>query len=215
MHNPGLEPMLKRSPSAVSFLVLLGLVTLCCALPSSAQSRAEIILLNGKIITGDATFSYQEALAITDGRIVALGSVEDIEKLAGPNTLRIDLGGKTVIPGLADNHLHSLGGGPGVDLSRTRTLEELLEAISVRVKQSDSGELVITNSNWHEAQSLTCSGRACPSLASRPAREASSSEERQSSVLRCGCRLTNSDGRSVEHASRTADSHSAQELTFM
>lgn len=144
--------MLKRSPLAVMTPVVLGLVTVCCGLSLSAQSPAETILLTGKIITVDATFSYQEALAIADGRIVALGSAEDIEKLAGPNTRRIDLGGKTVIPGLADNHFHSIGGGPGVDLSRTRTLQELLEAISVRVNQSESGELVTTNSNWHEAQ---------------------------------------------------------------
>ena len=144
--------MLNRSPIASRIPAVLWLATLCCALPLLAQFPAETILFNGKIITVDQTFSYQEALAIADGRIVDLGSDEDIERLAGPNTRRIDLGGKTVIPGLADNHLHSIGGGPGVDLSGTRNLEELLEAIALRVRQSGSGELVMTNSNWHEAQ---------------------------------------------------------------
>ena len=144
--------MLNRCPISVERPVVFWLGLLCFTLPLWAQSPADTILYNGKIVTVDQTFSYQEALAIADGRIVDLGSDEEIEKLTGPNTRRIDLGGKTVIPGLADNHLHSIGGGPGVDLSRTRTFEELLEAISVRVRQSRSGELVMTNSNWHEAQ---------------------------------------------------------------
>ena len=142
--------MFKKSP--IVTIPVFWMATVCWVFPLLAQSPVETILVNGKIVTVDATFSYQEALAIADGRIVALGSSEEIEKLAGPNTRRVDLGGKTVIPGLADNHLHSIGGGPGVDLSGTRTLQELLQAISIRVRRSGSGELVVTNSNWHEAQ---------------------------------------------------------------
>src|SRR6185369_6961499 len=67
-------------------------------------------------------------------------------------TTTIDLHGQTVIPGLADNHLHDAGGGPGVDLSRVRTMEELLAAIATRVKQARPGDVVVTNSDWHEAQ---------------------------------------------------------------
>ena len=64
----------------------------------------------------------------------------------------IDLRGQTVIPGLADNHLHDAGGGPGVDLSRVRTMDALLAAIAARVKQVRPGDVVTTNSDWHEAQ---------------------------------------------------------------
>ena len=104
--------MFKKSP--IVTIPVFWMATVCWVFPLLAQSPVETILVNGKIVTVDATFSYQEALAIADGRIVALGSSEEIEKLAGPNTRRVDLGGKTVIPGLADNHLHSIGGGPGV-----------------------------------------------------------------------------------------------------
>jgi predicted amidohydrolase YtcJ len=58
----------------------------------------------------------------------------------------------TVVPGLTDNHLHSAGGGPGVDLSRTRTLDEVLKAVGDRVKRAEPGEVVISNNDWHEAQ---------------------------------------------------------------
>src|SRR5581483_7911512 len=60
--------------------------------------------------------------------------------------------GRTVIPGLADDHLHDAGGGPGVDLSRTRSLRDLLDAIAARVERSAPGDIVVTNSDWHEAQ---------------------------------------------------------------
>ena len=80
-------------------------------------------------------------VAIGDG-IVVRDSIKSIS----------DLRGRTVVPGLADDHFHSAGGGPGVDLSRVRSLDELLKAIADRIKQSRPGELIITNSDWHEAQ---------------------------------------------------------------
>jgi len=80
---------------------------LALALPASAQN-ADAILLNGKILTVDPRFSTREALAIRDGRILALGSSADIKKLAGPKSRVIDLQGRTVIPGLIDNHIHAI-----------------------------------------------------------------------------------------------------------
>ncbi len=57
-----------------------------------------------------------------------------------------------MIPGLADGHLHDAGGGPGVDLSRARSIDDVLRAIGERVKQTRPGEVIVTNSDWHEAQ---------------------------------------------------------------
>jgi predicted amidohydrolase YtcJ len=120
-------------------------------LPLAAQ-EPETILYNGKIVTVDANFSYAQAIAIAGGKILAVGSDADVRKLAGTATKLVDLQGKTVIPGLSDNHLHSAGGGPGVDLSRVETLHELLEAIQARVLASNPGDLIVSNSDWHEAQ---------------------------------------------------------------
>ncbi len=64
----------------------------------------------------------------------------------------IDLGGRRVVPGLADNHLHSAGCGAGVDLSGARTLAEVLSAIAAAVREAAPGAVVLTNSDWHEAQ---------------------------------------------------------------
>lgn len=121
--------------------------------PLGAQTSApDLIFVNAKIYTVDAAFSTADALAITNGKFASVGPVAQVRNLAGPQTRIIDLRGKTVIPGLADNHLHSAGGGPGVDLSRARTLDEVLNLIAARVREAAPGEIVITNSDWHEAQ---------------------------------------------------------------
>ncbi|PYU33348.1 MAG: amidohydrolase, partial [Acidobacteria bacterium] len=80
---------------------------LLLALPAWPQN-ADTVLLNGKILTVDSQFSTREALAIRDGRIVALGGSAEMKKLAGPKSRVIDLQGRTVIPGLIDNHMHAI-----------------------------------------------------------------------------------------------------------
>jgi len=67
---------------------------------------ADMVLLNGKVITVDAANTIAQAVAVKDGRIQAVGADAAIRALAGPQTQTIDLGGKTVTPGLIDPHLH-------------------------------------------------------------------------------------------------------------
>jgi hypothetical protein len=73
----------------------------------------ETVLLHGRIITADAAGSVVQALAISDGKVSAVGSDADIAKLAGPNTRIIDLKGRTATPGLIDTHAHILSTGLG------------------------------------------------------------------------------------------------------
>src|SRR5262245_25161641 len=82
------------------------ILALCAAAPVAAQTPADTILVGGKIVTVDDRFSVTEALAIRNQRIVAVGSNAEIEKLKGPQTRTIELNGRTVIPGLIDNHSH-------------------------------------------------------------------------------------------------------------
>jgi len=112
----------------------------------------DIIFHNAKIVTVDRAFSYAQAAAVRDGRFVAVGTNADIRQLAGPGTRLIDLASRTVVPGLADNHLHNAGGGSGVDLSRARSLAEVLSAIAARAKTAPADAVIVTNSDWHEAQ---------------------------------------------------------------
>jgi hypothetical protein len=112
----------------------------------------DMILINGRVITVDRNFSIAEGVAISDDRILTTGNEDQLRSLAGPKTRIVDLKGNTVIPGLMDNHLHSAGGGPGVDLSRARSLADVDAAIAARVQQSSPGDIIVSNSDWHEAQ---------------------------------------------------------------
>jgi predicted amidohydrolase YtcJ len=129
--------------------VALSLLTIAAV---QSQPPADTILVNGHVITVDAAFSIAQAIAIRDGRFVAVGDNDAIRRLAGPATKRIDLHGQTVIPGLADGHLHDAGGGPGVDLSRARSIADVLASVAARVKPSAPGDVIVSNSDWHEAQ---------------------------------------------------------------
>jgi predicted amidohydrolase YtcJ len=112
----------------------------------------DFIYYNAKVVTVDDQFSYAQAVAIAGDKFTAVGTNDSVRELAGPNTKLVDLRGMTVIPGLTDNHLHNAGGGPGVDLSRTRSVDEVLKAVGDRVKRAEPGEVVLSNSDWHEAQ---------------------------------------------------------------
>jgi predicted amidohydrolase YtcJ len=90
--------------AAAAFLVFIFVI------PGYGQPP-DTILINGKILTGDAQFSVREALSIHDGRILALGTTADIRKTAGSSTRVIDLQRRTVIPGLIDSHLHAIRAG--------------------------------------------------------------------------------------------------------
>ena len=71
---------------------------------------ADLILHNGKIITVDSTLSIAEAVAVKDGRVVAVGRSADVlARERGAQTQIIDLKGQTVLPGLTDTHMHPLG----------------------------------------------------------------------------------------------------------
>jgi len=87
------------------FAVFLGAALLPAA-------DADLILYNGKIVTVDPNFSIRQAVAIKNGRIAAVGANQAILKAErGPSTRVIDLGGRTVLPGLIDSHLHPLEAG--------------------------------------------------------------------------------------------------------
>src|SRR4029077_10167901 len=83
-----------------------GLLAFFCTSGALAQRPADTIVTHGKILTVDAAFHTVQALAITNGRIVATGTSKAIARYAGRKTKVIDVAGATVIPGLIDNHFH-------------------------------------------------------------------------------------------------------------
>src|SRR5215813_2121778 len=138
------------------FVPLMVSVLVCLSVAGStvySQTKPpDLIIVNARIYTVDSNFSTAEAVAIADGKFTAVGTTAQVRKLGGPSTRILDAGGKTIVPGLQDNHLHNAGGGPGVDLFNSRTLEDVLVRIRARAQEAKPGAVVVTNADWHEAQ---------------------------------------------------------------
>ena len=124
------------------------------ATPALAQIP-DTVLLNGKIVTLEASGTL-EALAVADGKIVATGTSDEIGKLAGPMTRRIDLGGRTVIPGLIDSHMHAIRAAlfyaTEVNWIGTRTIPEAMERIAEKAKAAKPGDWIIVAGGWTPPQ---------------------------------------------------------------
>jgi predicted amidohydrolase YtcJ len=116
----------------------------------------EIILLNGKIVTGDERGTVQQAMAVIDGRIAAMGKSDEIRRLAGRTTRVVDLGGRTVIPGLIDSHIHAiraaLSYGTEVHWFGTSAVEQALERLRTAAKSAKPGAWLIVAGGWTEEQ---------------------------------------------------------------
>lgn len=98
----------EASVKKIIVLFIAALFILIPALAISAQNDPDAIYYNGKFSTMDAAGSVAGAVAVKDGKFLSIGNADDIKKLAGPGTKMIDLGGKTVIPGLIDAHCHPM-----------------------------------------------------------------------------------------------------------
>ena len=127
-------------------LALLGMLTGCGA--DLGVLRPDTILFNGKIVTVDADFSLAEAVAIKDGRFVAVGSNAQIRNLAGDLTEMVDLEGTTVLPGFNDPHLHFAHSLGFVEdeltgkFRNTQSIKEILAVVQEKIDQTPVGELV-------------------------------------------------------------------------
>jgi predicted amidohydrolase YtcJ len=119
-----------------------------------AQS-SDVILLHGKILTVDASDSIAQAIAVSNGRIVAVGSDADIQKLATPTTKIIDLHGRTATPGLIDTHAHLAVGGfdelYSIGLGDVTTIDEVKRRVQAAAAKRKPGEW-ITGAGWDEGK---------------------------------------------------------------
>ena len=137
-------------PARLGATALVGLLAAVTACAPDAPPAA-VVLVGGPVVTLEDE-EVAEGIAVRGDRIVAVGSEDVVRDLIGPDTRVVELAGRSVLPGLADNHLHSTGGGPGVDLSGARSIAEVLAAIRARVEETPAGGVVLTNSDWHEGQ---------------------------------------------------------------
>jgi predicted amidohydrolase YtcJ len=120
--------------------------------------KADILFVHANVYTGvpaNSEFSSilrEEAIAVRDERILAVGKTLDLAKFRGPQTQVIDLGGHFVMPGFNDAHLHLADAGMtklSVDLTGVKSLDELRDRIAKKVEQSSAGEW-IQGAGWDE-----------------------------------------------------------------
>ncbi|MFL5190229.1 MAG: amidohydrolase [Microvirga sp.] len=102
------------------------------------NASADLILFNGRITTLDRQAPEASALAIRDGRFVTVGDEKEVMNLAGPETRRVDLKGRRVIPGLIDSHMHIIRGGLNYNMElRWDGVRSLADAMRMLKEQVD------------------------------------------------------------------------------
>lgn len=131
-------------------LLMLSLLLLVSAVPALSQtSIVDVVFVNGAIWTVDKSMPNAEAVAVQGGRIVAVGSNEEIGKLAGAKTKRVDLHGKRMLPGFIDDHTHFMSGGfqlQSVDLRYAKSEQEFAALIKTRAEKNPGRW--ITGGDW-------------------------------------------------------------------
>jgi hypothetical protein len=147
-------------------LTLWAAAALCCAQPQSPPAttaaasgpKADIIFIHANVYTGvPATTQFssilrEEAIGVRGDRIQAVGKNVEIEKLKGPQTQVIDLGGHFVMPGFNDAHLHLADAGRqklNVDLTGVKTLDELRKRVAAKAGTAQPGEWIL-GGGWDE-----------------------------------------------------------------
>src|SRR5690606_10678667 len=99
--------------------------------PEDPMTHADLVFTGGPVFTATTVRSRTDAVAVRDGRIVALGS--DARELVGPRTEVVDLAGRLLVPGFQDAHVHPVSGGLELlrcDLNSASTPDEYLEVIA-------------------------------------------------------------------------------------
>ncbi len=150
--------------SRLRSLVLLALVAACgggsgevdFARSLAVKAPADMVLRGGKIITMDGEGSVKEALAIRDGRFIAVGTNRDMRPFTGPHTRAIELAGRTVIPGLIDSHVHAtaacLNWDSEIHWERARSLVDGLKQIENAAKSRPAGSWIVVGGGWVPTQ---------------------------------------------------------------
>lgn len=125
--------------------VLMALTAGCSGGRPAADIAAETLIVNARVYTVNAAQPWAEAVAVREGRILAVGTARAVLRHRAAGTRVIDAGGRLVLPGFADSHIHFVGGSAGlaeVDLAGTRTVEEIQARIRAFAAENPSAEWV-------------------------------------------------------------------------
>ncbi len=138
------EVSLKNRIFILSILFLFG----------CASEKADLVINNGTIYTMDDFSPLAEAVAVRNGKIIAVGSQHSVQSYIGNNTKVLDLKGKTMIPGLIEGHGHFMGLGYAkmrLDLSTVNSYDELVDMVADAVTEAKPGEWILGR-GWHQSK---------------------------------------------------------------
>jgi predicted amidohydrolase YtcJ len=144
-------------PRAIPSVALFCAVAFVSGGHAIGQQAADIVLVNGKIITVDARDQVAQAVAVTGSKIVAVGSNDEIRAYIGPSTDRIDLRGRAMTPGLLDAHAHFQSGGSqrlfvlDVSFPTVKSIEDVGRALRDRAATLPPGTW-IEGRGWDEGK---------------------------------------------------------------
>jgi predicted amidohydrolase YtcJ len=132
--------------------VLGALLSIAACVPSPPQEPADLVLRNGRVVTVDESRPEANALAVRGGRIVAVGSNEEVETYIGPETEVIDLEGRLAMPGFIEGHGHFMGLGNAkmiLDLTKVKDWNEIVTMVGEAAKTAEPGAW-IQGRGWHQ-----------------------------------------------------------------
>ncbi len=126
--------------------ILAGLLTLVVGGPARAEEPPDLVIRHARVLTLDDRDTVAEAVAVRGDRIVAVGPDAAIAALVGPETRVLDAGGRTLLPGLYDSHVHPLGAAHSEadhPIPAFRSLADIRAYLAERVKAQPAGSWIV------------------------------------------------------------------------
>jgi len=133
----------------VFFLIFPSIIFFSCE-----TNIADLIIQNGMVYTVDEFKPIAEAVAVKNGKILSVGTINSMRSLIGDNTKMLDLKGATMVPGLIEGHGHFMGVGYAkmrLDLLSISSYDELVDMVAVAVKETEPGEWILGR-GWHQSK---------------------------------------------------------------
>ena len=134
--------------------IVVAVLLATCATFAQSKPTADLIVINAKVWTVDRSQPTAEAVAVLGDRILAVGSNTQIDALRGPDTRVVDAGGRLLIPGFNDAHVHFIGGSLQLDqvqLNDADSVEEFIRRVAEQVKKTPKGRWV-RGGDWDETK---------------------------------------------------------------
>ena len=146
----------RRLGPALAFALTAGAVAVVAQAPTWYWQRgpADLVLEHGRVVTVDPAHPEAQAVAVSAGRILAVGRDQDLQRYVGPRTQIVDLQGRLLMPGFIDAHAHFMGIGEALkelDLTKARTWDDIVRMVADAAKTAKPGEW-IQGRGWHQAK---------------------------------------------------------------